>query len=179
MNKTQVGELFQTGRTKYLDGIHFNYDKLGMSLIIMTSDISEKELELAKNGKINFRLYESQPVIFFMFKIPGFMNPSDGPYSYFLLPEENKPELLEIEDGKGFGLTIFLIEATTGITKVIRYIGLSTDFSKNFLKMLQRQRDFGFIEGDYDKALSRIYKQFSPEQLWRQGSIKFKIERSR
>lgn len=179
MDIVKVGQLFKSGITKYPDAIHFNYDKNGMNLIIMTSGISEKEIELAKNGKINFKLYEIQPVIFFLFEIPGFLEPSDGPYSYFLLSEDKRPELIELEEGKGFGLTIIVVESSTGIVKVIRFIGLSTEFSKSFLKMLQRQRDFGFIEGEYDKAINKTYRKFTPEQLWKNGQYKFIVERNR
>ena len=45
MRKIEVGQLFEEGKTKYQEGIRFDFDQSGGTLFIMFKNPDEKEIE--------------------------------------------------------------------------------------------------------------------------------------
>ena len=62
----------------------------------------------------------------------------DAPYNVHL---SNHFTFDEVPDGKGLLMSVFFVDALTGILKVYRVIGLGNEFTANLLKHIQIQRD--------------------------------------
>lgn len=161
MRMLEVGKLFEEGKTKYPEGVKFDFYQEGPVLYLFFNRPTEKEIESVKSGKFEIAMYAREEIIFILAKFQG-MEWMDAPYSVHL----SKPfEFESIETGKGFGLNTFLVDASTGILKVIRFSGLSTDFSLKFVFAIENQRRLSFDNASYEQKLNAIYGNYSTSDL--------------
>jgi hypothetical protein len=160
MEYLQVGKLFNEKKTRYSEGITFNMNDLGCDLIIRFNVPTEDEIKNIKFGALKCGYYVEKQVILMLFK---FENEKwlDAPYSIKL--SKNLTEIPNIEDGKGLPLHVYLIDAYTGILKVMRLIILPTNFSRNLLEVIKKQNDMPF--NDFEKLFNRIYRKYSTREL--------------
>lgn len=172
MRKLEVGQLFEEGKTKYNEGTRFDFQQSGPILYLFFSRPSERETEWIRAGKFELGFTEKDEIIFMLFKFGG-MNYVDAPYSVHLSKEFTFDEL---QEGMGFGLNVNLIDASTGILKVIRYVGLSTDFSRRFMKAVERQRKIDFDKTKYFAAIQQIYGNYSTDDLVQRADAWCKIK---
>lgn len=80
------------------------------------------------------------------------------------------------QPGTGYGLSIFLIDAASGILRGMRYVGLSTEFSKNFRTAVERQRQLPFKSSDYFANINHVNKNYSTRELVQRASEWCKIK---
>lgn len=100
-------------------------------------------------------------IIFMLFKfeeIPWI----DAPYSIHL---SGNTEPVNIEEDKGYGLQIFLIDANTGILKVIRLIGMGNEWSRRFREAILKQKNTKFDPYEYNQKIEKIYRTYSSRKL--------------
>jgi hypothetical protein len=171
----KVGELLNPDVTRYQETSWFNYDSSGPVLLIAASNLKEKEIEAIKTKRLDFALYETNPILWFLYKIDGFCPWSDCPFSIHLAQNKVFDWSEEISPGMGIGLTIILVDARTGIVKALRLVGLSTDFSKEFRAMILRQTEQNFDKEGYMREVNRVYATLSTIKLLERASIKTRI----
>lgn len=159
----EVGQLFEPGRTRYDEGVKFEFTQSGPILLIFFDRPTEKEIEAIRAGKFQTKFYEHDNVIFMLFKF-GSLNWIDAPYSVHLSPPFEFAEELD-QDNLGFGLQIFLIDAATGILKVMRYIGLGHDFSIQLREAILQQKEQPFNQNAYNLKVNEIYRRYTTDQL--------------
>ena len=157
----EVGKLYKEGVTCYQEGTKFDFIQSGALLELYFKRPTEKEIEDVREGKFELGFYEKDNIIFMLFKFGNGIY-MDAPYSVHL----SQPfEFMELEPGLGFGLTILLVDTTTGILKSIRYVGLSTDFSQRFKKSVERQKDCSFNKNEYSLRIQNVYQNYSTTDL--------------
>lgn len=167
MQNYEVGKLFEQGRTRYQETIKFDFTQGGPILFVILDRPSEKEIENIRSGKMQIGIYTKDEIIFMLFKF-GSLNWVDAPYSVHL----SKPfDFMELSERKGYGLQILLIDASTGILKVIRYIGLPTAFSKKFKQAVLEQKERPFDNIKYDQKINAIYGNYSTDDLVERANI--------
>lgn len=169
--KFEVGQLFQ-GKTNFPEGVKFDFDQSGALLFLFFNKPSAKEIESVKSGKLEIGLYQKDEIIFILLKFQG-MEWMDAPYSIHL---SSPFEFAELQEGLGFGTTIFLVDATTGILKVMRYIGLSTEFSRKLKDAILKQKEMTFDKTLYNKRLNEIYGNYSTSDLVRRAEVFCRIK---
>lgn len=157
----EVGKLYKEGIYKYQEGIRFDFTNAGADLYIMYNSPTTKEIESIRRGNIEFGIYPSEEVLFMLFKF-GNLQWMDAPYSVHL---SNQLELQEPKDGLGYSLNVVLINASNGIVEVIRLIGLSTKFSIQLKKLIERQRERHFDRDQYALKLQEIYRNYKTSDL--------------
>lgn len=64
MHITKVGELFIPGKTRYQEGVFFEYTESGPMLLFAFESPAEEEIMATRKGKVELALYESPPIIF-------------------------------------------------------------------------------------------------------------------
>lgn len=161
LQKFEVGKLYREGITKYQEGPRFDFTQSGAILEIYYNRPTEQEIQNIRCGKFELGFVEKDGIIFMIFKF-GSGQYMDTPYTIYL----SQPfEFMELESGLGFSLSIHLVDASTGILKVIRFVGLSTDFSKRFQKAVERQKSFKFNKEEYYKMIDKIYRNYSTNDL--------------
>jgi hypothetical protein len=175
----KVGELFAPGRASYQEASWLDYTETGPMLLMAINRPTPKEIEAVKNGRIELALYEKEPVLWFLYKIRGFGPWSDCPFSIRLY--DGKGRSLdwseEIEEGAGLGLQIILIDAGTGIVKVLRLTGLPTKFSRELRAMILRQLERPFDAESYHREINRVYARLSSDDLAARADIKCRVGR--
>jgi len=161
MYKYEVGQLFQDGITMYPEGTKFDFTQGGPILTIFLEHPTEKETQQIKNGRLQIGFWCKDNIIFLLFKF-GSLSWMDAPYTIHL----SKPFAFEeIIPGSGFGLHVFLVDAATGIIKAMRLIGLGTTFSIQLKKAIEKQKNTAFDESLYDKAIMRVYGNYSTNDM--------------
>jgi len=159
--KYEVGKPFIEGKTRFSEGVHFDFQQGGPVLILFYDRPTSEEIEEVKKGRAEFAFYEKLPVIFFLCRF-GSSSWADAPYSVHI----SKPFTFEpLQEGAGFGLQIYLVDATTGILKAMRLIGLKTDFSRRLKLAIERQKAEEFNESMYNFEINRTYKNYSIDDL--------------
>lgn len=157
----EVGQLFEPGRTHYDEGVKFEFTQGGPILLIFFDRPTEKEVESIRSGKFIMKFYDTDNIIFMLFKFRS-LNWIDAPYNIHLSPSFTFEPMSETQ---GFGLQIYLVDAATGILKVIRYIGLGHEFSIRLRDAILSQKSRPFDEGIYNFKINDIYKRYRPEDL--------------
>jgi hypothetical protein len=172
MQKLKVGQLLQEGKTKYQEGVIFDFQQAGPLLYLFFNSPTETEIESIKKGEFEIGFYQKDEVIFIMAKFQG-MPWMDAPYSVHL----SQPfEFQEITEGKGFGLTTLLVDANTGILKAIRYSGLSTEFSRKLRIAIENQKNISWDERSYNQKIDMIYDNYSTDDLVRRADAICKVK---
>lgn len=132
-------------------------------LVFMLNNIREDEVKQFSNSNpMEFRMTAMEDVLMFTVKV-GDLPWSDAPYS----PHLSSPctEIGKIPEGQGIALNIVLMDATTGIVKAIRTVGLGHDFSCHMKEQIERLWKKPFHINTYDQILDRIYEKYSPEDI--------------
>jgi len=171
MRKFEVGELFEEGKIKYQEGIKFDFDQSGAMLFLFFNHPTEDEVKNTKKGSLELRLCSMSNVIIILTKLEG-MQWMDAPYSVHL----SQPfEFDEIGPDQGVGLSIFLIDAATGVLKAMRYVGLSNDFSNRLKEVINEQKITDFDTRQYQQSINNIYSAYSTNEMLKYSIARCKI----
>lgn len=172
MQKLEVGQLLQEGKTKYQEGVIFDFQQGGPILYLFFNRPTEKEIEAIQKGKFQVGIYCRDEVIFILTKFES-MSWMDAPYSIHL----SQPfEFENITEGKGFGLTTLLVDSSTGILKAIRYSGLSTEFSRKLRNAIENQKSIPWDEKAYNQKINMVYGNYRTDDLVHRADIIYKIK---
>ena len=170
MQKYEAGKLFKPGKTHYQEGIKFDFNQSGGALYIMYDRPTPKEIEEIRRGKLQLGILEKSDIIFLLFKF-GSLPWMDAPYSCHL----SEPYVFDkVEEGTGYGMTVFLIDASTGILKVIRQIGWPSKMSRLFTDYVIEQQSKPFDNMMYFRTVDSVYNNYSTNDMVRMAET-FKI----
>ena len=92
---------------------------------------------------------------------PGNLMWQDAPYSSHLSNGFVKDT--EPEEGKGYGLTIMMVNARNNKIMAMRLIGLQTKFSQELRKMIIQAESEPFNKQVYGMEINRVYQMYSSE----------------
>lgn len=174
MKKIEVGKLFDEDVTRYREGCKFDITDSGAELYLYFNNVEKNEINDCKEGDLLFNFVKLDNIIFFIAKI-GNMQTLDCPFSIHL--SKNLTHIDYVKEGKGLALTIYLIEANTGILKSIRLIGLNSKFSYNLVDTIKEQGNEKFDISEYDYNLSEIYQKYSTKDLERMSRYYCRIKK--
>jgi len=163
IQRLEVGKLFESGKTRYTEGIKFEFTSSGPVLLIYFESPTDKEINSISKGKFRIGFYDIENIIFMLAKFED-ISWMDAPYNIHLSQPFSFSEQLEQED-LGFGLQIFLIDAATGILKAIRLVGLGHKFSIKLRDTILKQKEMPFDNQSYIAKLNDLYKRYTPDQL--------------
>lgn len=171
MQRLEVGKLFKDGVTKYQETCKFDMTDSGGNLIIFYNSPTMDEIEDISKGKAQYGYYKESNIIFMLFKF-GSQEWMDCPYSVHL--SKNLTELQEASEGLGYAVNIYLVDASTGILKVARLIGMNTRMSKMLKKDLIKQKLLSFE--NYQDNLTSIYNKLSTREMVKRADCTGKVE---
>jgi hypothetical protein len=170
--KFEVGQLYKPGTTKYGEGTKFDFTEAGAVLELYFNKPTGDEIQDVTRGRFEIGFYERENIVFMLFRFGGWQW-MDAPYTVHLSQpftfEEPKP-------GTGYGLSIFLIDAATGILKGMRYVGLSTDFSRMFKDAVERQKTMTFDKSLYEYEIKQTYDTFDTKNLVNRADVFCRIK---
>jgi len=161
MQKFEVGQLFVKGVTHYEESVKFNFDDSGALLMCFFPNPTEEEISHIRKGEYNFEVCEFSGVMFFLSKF-GSLRWTDAPYSPHLSPGVT---FQTVTEGMGYGLSVFLVDAATGILRGLRLIGLPTEFSLQLKATIERYLQQPFDANSYHSAIDGVYAKYSTDEM--------------
>lgn len=162
MKKIEIGQVIYSFKN-HQECVQFDISDDGATMFVFFENPTLEELNQFKSGKIfEIRFAELYGVIMITAKI-GNLNWMDAPYNPHLSKNLTKFELSNAN--KGLGLTLVLVDTSTGKIKHMRLLGLSERFTKQlfWIAMEQKMGYFDMIE--YNKSINRIYSMYSTEEI--------------
>lgn len=172
MMTLEVDQLLKENITSYPDGSRFDITDSGSTLFLYLSKPTSEEIQAIKRGKFQIAYYVDDDVIFILLKFEN-MNWIDAPYNIHLSKQLTK--INKIEDGQGLSLTILLVDASSGILKSMRLIGLPSEFSKNLKNDIDNQSLVDFDIQKYDLKVISICKEYTTDELIKYAKFKVSI----
>lgn len=130
-------------------------------LVLNWAGIKSNEVKNVKSGLPQFVVYTQQDIMFLCFRF-GTLPWMDVPYTIYLEKGGSYDFDSEIEDGKGYALQVYLVDAVSNKIRAIRLIGLSTELSRKIREVVLAQkqsRKIGKIE--CDMLVNAIYDSMS------------------
>jgi hypothetical protein len=155
-----VGQEFNKGVTTWLEGTIFDYTASGCHLLLSYRNPTTREKD-AFSGPARFALVSKYGLIFLLFKL-GDMPWQDAPYSYWLVPEEIRPdpEADLNKPGNRLFVSCFLINAATGILEEMRAMTFSPQFTTQLLQCVKEQAEHPVTIEEQSVAVARINSQY-------------------
>lgn len=176
--KMAVGEPYSPTRQKWPQVVEYNFRGGGHELRAFLPSPSAEEIAGFKNGRIEFAVTQLEGVIFFLYQIGSGQTPpisrqreskprpvipwSDAPFSWWLVDEENRtlpnPEPTPLERGL---IMVPLVDANTGIVKVIRAVSLPPNVSQEVDRLIREEAAQPFMgRAAHDAAIERVYAKY-------------------
>lgn len=160
----QVGKLYIPGKTHWPEAIEYNFRRGGHELRMFFPVPTETEIRNVRSGQAQFRFLMIGDIIMFLCKF-GSQPWCDAPYSWWVLPGDEREDPPDIPDGQGIFLVIVLVDAATGVLKVIRTIGLQTEFSRRLHDAIYMQMKKQIDWAEYSRQVDQIYSRYTPDLL--------------
>lgn len=147
-------------------GTCMDSDDCGMIVKVFFDRPTESEVRQFDSGSaFEMRLVQMRNIIFGLFKI-GNLNWIDTPYNVHL--SRNLTKRLEVPaDGEGIAAVFQLYDPSTGRLCNSRLIGLSTEISREFIRMAEEQYKNSFNREAYLAGLANIYAAYRTSDLVR------------
>lgn len=160
----QVGKLYSPNRTKWPENVEYNFRSGAHELRLFYPGPTAKEIADVLSGQVRLALYPYMDVIFFCFKF-GEQPWCDSPYNINLAPADERqlPEDADRAEQRRL-LTTFLIDANTGILKVIRVVSMSPAFTRALHAAIWKQSEQP-LSANYDAQIQRVYAANTSSQI--------------
>lgn len=160
MTAVEVGKPYSQTRTRWDEGVDYNYRSEQHELRLFLDDPSPREIKDITKNPSRFAVAVSGDVIFFCYKF-GDMPWGDAPYSIHLVPEDQRILPPVTGPNERALLTVILIDAITGIVKGLRAVSFSPTLTQYLHEAIRKQAVRPFPpRDDYDFAITRIYNAY-------------------
>lgn len=155
----EVGKLYHPDRTRWPECSQYNYRGGNHDFVLFWRRPSPTEVETWRKGRIEFALLVDGPVIFLFFKPEGGQW-SDAAFTWHLVPAEERqlPPPVESTETRAL-LQITLVDADTGIIRVLRAATLSPAFTAELHDAIRRQAETPWDPAAYQRALDDAYRR--------------------
>jgi hypothetical protein len=127
----------------------------GAPMLTFNFSVTEKNIAAFLHGSSSFGLFSEHTVLFFLFKIDGFLDWSDLAFTMHLAGDE------KIDDNVGYlPFHLVLVESATSIIKGLRVMTVSPAFRSMLVRITQRQAKEQFNTIDYYKKIGALYEAY-------------------
>jgi hypothetical protein len=158
MHKLEVGKLYVQGRTQWPETPEFNWLDSGPELRVFFAKPTPVEVAQFRTGSAGFGLVLSEGIVFMLAKF-GTLAWMDAPFHHSMIPTGRRPDL-----NQEFGpetralLQSYLVDAATGILRVIRAVSLSPEFTRQLHTLIVEQAKHPMTRGEYEAAVDTAYR---------------------
>jgi hypothetical protein len=171
MYEYKVGALYNENRTQWEEGSEYNWRSGIHEIRLFFRNPKPIEVQAVKQGEATFGLLISEDVILLAFKF-GSIPWSDASYTIHRVPEHERTlPPLEIGPNERQLMTIFLVDAGTGMLLAIRQVSLSHDFTVALHKAINEQAHRPFDQVIYDRHLHQLYSQYESKALFKLSKV--------
>ena len=172
MRVVTLGELYSPNVTSYKEGIYYNWDKVGNVLQLFLPNPSPREMKAILAGKVSFNLVTYPECLFLLVQFEG-MPWWDAPYSWWIVPENQRIQPPELKENESLLLFIVLVNANTGIVEALRKISLPESFSEALIKAVKEQIQNPVDSQLYNQRIDKVYRIYSsPAEMLKIAQLK-------
>lgn len=168
MYKYEVGQLYHPDRTRWPETVQFNWRANGYELTLFWASPKASEVRDVKTGVARFAfLAPDRRCLFFLFAF-GMDGWSDSTYSYWRVPDDERSPVAESEHPERRALlTVTLVDADTGIIRVLRALTLSPEMTQALGAAVNEQALGDLVSAsDSDRAIAEAYARYpSPDAM--------------
>lgn len=161
-----VGQLYRPDKRTWTEGGDYNYRNQAHELRLFYNSPTVEEIDAVTNGPVSFAVYLYQDVIYFCFNLFDIWE--DCPFSIYLLPEDQRgvPPTEDDNADPRASLTIFLIDACTGLLAARRAVKLSAPFTRALHAAIvtQAARPFPALP-EYKRQIQRMHARYKPVDI--------------
>ena len=127
----------------------------GAPMIVLNFSVTKKDIANFLNGSLSFGLFFEQNILFFLFKVEGFLDWSDLAFTIHLADDE------KIDDNVGYlPFNLVLVESETSIIKGLRVVTVSPAFRSALARFTQQQAKERFDTIAYYKKFGALYDSY-------------------
>lgn len=160
MYKYEVGNLYSPNRTNWPEGVEYNWRSNTHELKLFYARPAVPEIVDVKRGPAEFALTVVGDILFLVFRF-GPQPWSDAPYSWWMVPADQRTPPPALAGEERALLNILLIDAGTGIIRAVRVVSLAPAFSQALHTAIQAQAAAGaFDQAAYDRQLAAAYRRY-------------------
>lgn len=160
----EVGKLYQPGVNKYREESKVYMTPSGIVLEVFYNKPTSKEIKEFKSGVFQSDLFQFETIQFFLFRF-GTTPWIDAPYNVNInnlnMDDVQKP----VGDTEGYLISVYLVDASTGILKVIRTIGANHNFSVKLYDALKMQELYPFSIDNYYYEINQAYQKWKTSEM--------------
>jgi len=135
-----------------------------------------EEIESVNTGEAQFAFGVEKGIIFFYSTFAPAVAWSDASYSIHLIepPEGRTLPYPNIPAGQGALLTVFLVDTSNGILKVIRQVAMTNDFTRKLHMAILKQAKEPFDSREHFAKCRKIQATYSVKELVRRAVASMK-----
>ncbi len=127
----------------------------GTPMLTFNFSVTENNIAAFLNGTTSFGLFAENAILFFLFKIDGFLDWSDLAFTIHLAGDER------VEDGSHYlPFNLVLVDSKTKIIKGLRVVTVSPAFRSMLACITQEQAKKRFDTIDYYKTIGTLYEKY-------------------
>ncbi len=165
MHLYEVGKLYVEGIQHWQEGVEYNYRNGSHELRMFVNKPSVADIQIVREGGLKFYLYKRDSVIFFVYDFTaGFVG--GCAYSYHLVPKDEQilpPE--PASENECDLLTIFLVDARTGILRAMRTCTFSPRFTRALADAIREQAAKPFNQDYHNAIVNDEYARRTPAKM--------------
>lgn len=125
----------------------------GVPMLTFNYSVTEKDIDAFLHGSSSLGLFSESNILFFLFKIDGFLDWSDLAFTIHLAGDE------KVEDNAGYlPFNLVLVESETHIIKGLRIVTASPAFRSLLVLITQQQTKERFDTIEYYKKIGALYE---------------------
>jgi len=160
MYKYEVGKLYHPSRTSWPEGIEYNWRQNTHELKLFYRYPSAEEIAAVKRAPAECALTVVGDILFLVFRF-GAQPWSDAPYSWWMVPPDQRTPPPALAGEERALLNVLLIDAGTGIIRAVRAISLGPAFSQALHAAIRAQAAAAsFDQAAYDRQLAAAYRLY-------------------
>ena len=157
----QVGKPYIPGRAGFPEGVEYNYRAGEHELLFFFRSPPRAQIKALRTGECEFALVVEGPVIFLMYHFGEAINWSDAPYSWHLVPEDQRALPAPEGPDRRALLQIILVDAASGLVLALRAVTFSPAFTRGLHAAIRAQAASRWVgQAAYDAALADIYRRY-------------------
>lgn len=170
-------EMFEIGKAApwlnlSKEGAYFDLDGSGFLLVYNYNSPTPGEIAAFQAGTAcEFRFVRVGGVLFLLSKL-GALPWNDSP---FALQLARTPSLPDVPEGKGYAVTLLLLDNKTQIVRGLRLVGLGTQFSRKLRAEISEDVGKPMLREEYLARVAAVQSMYTTSALVSFASDRYKI----
>ena len=169
----QVGQLYHPDRTRWPERPEYNFRGGQHELKLFLNRPTAEEIASVTSGHAHFAFDVEGDAIFFLYRFEPAIPWGDSTFSLHLVPEVERvvPEPDDNPEARAL-ITTLLIDAETGILKVIRALSFSPDFTRRLHAAIREQAAQPFNAQHHERNAAAVMARLQTTDLLKRAVAK-------